>query len=110
MDTYEKKIATKLIEALLEAKPDTFLAVHDSEEFTRSLATRDVSQLLADMASTDMDKLYIVTRPELVHTDYLGWVLLVWGNGRDLISNWYPGSDASWLSRAIDPVLSTLDD
>lgn len=109
MDAYERKIALAVVNALLSANPMHHIAVHDSEEFATSAASRDVDTIMAEMASTDQDRLFVFDRADMVAGQARGWVLLVWGNGDHLISDWSPSRDKSWLSVALDPVMGTLD-
>lgn len=111
-DRYEHKIAGAVVDALLAAKPFHHIAVWDGEGMAYSHATRDVATIMAALASTDHDRLYVYASPCNVDTEEcaaLGYVLLIYGNGQGLISDWYPGSDTSWLTQIIDPLLSILD-
>ncbi len=127
----EHKIAGAVVDAILNAQPFHHIAVHGSEEFAMAPATRDRAAIMAALASTNHggtrvdqtwrhsrrpnmaalastnhDRLYVYDRADMVDGQLLGYVLLVYGNGRDLIADGYLGSDHSWLSKLMEPLLN----
>jgi len=76
----ERKIATALVERLLGAGYQ--VGVHDGGEVTIT-ATADKETVLDALATTDMDTLRVFKDGRRV-----GGVLLIWGNGEDLISDY----------------------
>lgn len=84
----EKKIARKAAKTLLGA--GYHLGVHDGEETTVT-ATTDLEQVMGALATTDMDNLRVF-RP---NGERVGTVLLIWGNGEDLISDVGAPNDAA---------------
>lgn len=76
----EQKIATKLVDTILEA--GHMISVIDGEEVVVRRST-DRAEILEAMASTDSDTLVIRDSQRR----RIGSVTLIWGNGCDLISD-----------------------
>lgn len=86
----EAEIATKLVEAIL-ANGWT-ISVSDGEAIVQKRST-DRAAILASLSSTDSDTLIVRYRTGLK----VGNILLVWGNGEDLISDFTDVPDLSQL-------------
>lgn len=78
----ERRIATALVDGLLSA--GYALSIDDGEEITVRDST-DRAAILAALGSTDQDIIRSGSH----------WVLLIWGNGEDLVSD-YGETDAPW--------------
>lgn len=78
--TNEKLIVGKLVADLLAAGYS--LSVYDGEEYPLRRST-DADAIYKALASTDFDRLH--THKEGYRE---GWVLLIWGNDRDIISDY----------------------
>lgn len=76
----ERRIARALIDAAL--RDGLSLSVNDGEEWTvtRSRSAKDITEALA---TTGADTLRLTTQDNAL----VGHVLLIWGNGEDLISD-----------------------
>lgn len=92
--TNEKLIVGKLVSDLLAL--DCQLTVYDGEEDVVVLS-RDADAIFKALSSTDSDVIRVYTPTG----QRLGWVLLIWGNDRDVISD-YIVSLKSLISRALD--------
>lgn len=79
--TNEKLIVGKLVCDLLAA--GFALTVDDGEEKTIKRST-DAAAIFKALSSTEMDRLYVSKGA----VNYDGWVLLVWGNDTDVISDY----------------------
>lgn len=81
----ERRIVGKLVQDALASGYS--LSVYDGEEIT-VVESHDPDEVYKALASTDSDRLYVH------HTDEIrrGWVLLIWGNDSDVISD-YSASD-----------------
>jgi len=79
-DKQEEAIAVKLVDAVL-ANGDR-ISVYDGEAYPVKFSS-DREEILTAMASTDMDTL-VIRKPDHFR---LGSVLLIYGNGEDLISD-----------------------
>ena len=79
----EMKIAEQLVDDALAA--GYTVSVEDGEEIT-VMDSADRAEILGALQTTDMDRLYLHT-PTGRH-----WILLIWGNDCDLISD-YAGPD-----------------
>lgn len=86
----ERRIATALVDALLAQ--GWSLSVEDGEEWTVK-RSRDRAEVLDALATTDLDRLR--ARDELGAV--VGTVLLIWGNGSHLISD-YTVQDERFVS------------
>ena len=75
----EQRIAKAVVSRLLNKGYE--LAVDDGEEIVTAVTT-DINTIYDAMASTEMDRLHAY-----VGGQRKGWVLLIWGNGEDLISD-----------------------
>ena len=75
----EQKIARRLVRHLLKCGYE--LAVDDGEEITTPCTT-DADTILAALATTGMDRIHCY-----VNGQQKSWVLLIWCNGEDLISD-----------------------
>ncbi len=80
MPELEMTIAKELIERAL-ARGYT-VSVYDGEEFTVKRSV-DLATIIASLATTDCDTLVIRNGK-----DRLGSILLIWGNGEDVISDY----------------------
>lgn len=76
----EQRIASKLITDVLAAGHS--ISVHDGEAFALE-HSRDASAIKQAMASSDHDTLVVRD----TDGQQLGWVLLIYGNGEDLVSD-----------------------
>ena len=83
----EMKIATQLVDDALEA--GYTLSVSDGEEITVK-RSKDRTAVLEALRTTDYDRLFIHVG------DKNHWVLLIWGNDVDVISD-YAGPDEVML-------------
>ena len=93
--TIELEIRDRLIKAALN---DGYsISVNDGEETTVVKST-DTDEIAAATRSTDEDYLIFFNS----HGIKAGWVWLIWGNGRDLISD---ASDNRATSALIDPII-----
>ncbi len=81
MQDIETKLAKALIERLLGA--GLLLSVHDGEEVTVKRST-DADAIFAALETTEMDNLVCYEADNKLR---IGAVLLIWGNGEDLISD-----------------------
>ena len=79
-DKHEIRIAKAVVDALL-AK-GWIISVWEAEDWALEHSI-DRDQILKAMGSTVMDKLCAETDD----CDHVGWVMLIWGNGEDLISD-----------------------
>lgn len=86
LDRYAPKtaarIARKLVAALLAA--GYALSVDDGEEITVRKST-DAREIIDALATTDHDYLRAYYNGETIRA---GWVMLIWGNDEDVISDW----------------------
>jgi hypothetical protein len=80
-DPTEERIARMLIACLLDA--GYTVSVYDGEEFALK-RSRDADTIIAALASTDHDVLHARDAGGV----HRGTVLLIWGNGTDLISDY----------------------
>lgn len=76
----ERMIARQLVADILRA--GHVIAVYDGEEYACGRSVRE-SDILRAMGATELDELRIWKRDGAP----VGAVLLIWGNGRDLISD-----------------------
>lgn len=86
MQAIERKIAAALVDAALSN--GYTLSVYDGEETTVK-KSREAAIIMEALASTDHDLLLIKKQGGA----FVGNVLLIWGNGEDLISD-HTNSDA----------------
>ncbi len=95
----EKRIVNKLVNEAIKA--GYFLTVFDGEEHPVS-NSQDIDLIEKNMFTTDEEVLYF-SRPGTDRGDFIrtGQVLLVYGNGADVIADY---------SESLDPVLSKLID
>lgn len=84
----ERQIAIKLVDDILAAGMS--ISVNDGEE-TTVVWSPQRDEILAAMNTTDHDWLKVYS--ETSRNGYIGSIMLVWGNGTDLIS------DYSWPER-----------
>jgi hypothetical protein len=70
----EKAVARRLTEHLLAQ--NLKLRVWDGEEFTTTHPVDQIEVVMADLASTDLDRIYVYSPFD----QRLGYVQLVWGN------------------------------
>lgn len=80
----ERQIIVKLVEDLLASGAQ--IQVNDGEEDVTEF-TADAAQIFAAMSSTDMERLF-VRRNTGRDAFKLGWVLLIYGNDADVISDY----------------------
>ena len=96
MNSIEQRIVRRLIDTLFEA--GYTLGVNDGEDTTvkNSSSKKEIVQA---MATTDHDYL-------LVYKDgrSIGWVMLVWGNDEDVISD-----HSAHLTEVIEPVMQWIE-
>jgi hypothetical protein len=97
--TLEKRIANKLIKAILERGYS--ISVNDGEETTLKFS-KEPRKIATALFTTDEDYLLVYDD----NNDRVGWVLLIGGNGSDLISDW----NGKRLDEIIDPVLDYIND
>jgi len=98
-NTIERLIAGRLVEAALAA--GYWISVYDGEETTVSRST-DPAVIFPALCSTDHDVLNFGRGS----ARRAGWIALIWGNGRDLISD-YTDNEAS--NALVDPVTEWAD-
>lgn len=78
--TIEEQITRKLITALLAAFPDQNIVVDDEEGDITDAPTRDADEIFEACRAVDMARVSL--------EDGRGWVMLVNGNGEDVISDY----------------------
>lgn len=101
-DETELKIARKLVTQAVEQ--GYLVSVSDGEETTVT-RSNDLETIVGALATTDMDWLTFHT-PMGLRT---GAVLLVWGNGTDLISD-YASNDLDALAAWLKPIDDYADE
>lgn len=90
----ERRLAEALVDSAL-AKGYA-VSVFDGMETTLRRSS-DRAAILEAMASTDADTL----RFHDAAKGYLGWVRLIWGNGRDLFADW---TDLPLVNELVEPL------
>lgn len=80
--TNEKLIAGKLIADILAR--DMLVSVWEGEDYAIRRSS-DAKTIFENMASTDTDQIFVYCKGGSIH---VGWILLVWGNDCNLISDW----------------------
>lgn len=101
MDATEAKIANRLLTAILR-HPDLLVRVFDGEEWSTDW-TRDRAAIQRETAATDMTRYSITRLADNGAARRLGSILLIHGNGEDVIS------DYSWNTK-VDAVEALLDE
>lgn len=86
MSAPEARIVEKLVDDLLAAGLN--LSVYDGEEWPLRNST-DKDAIWAALASTDRDEI-VVSNPKNEQGLWprLGWIILIWGNDQDVISDY----------------------
>lgn len=77
----EKKIVGRLVTDILAT--GVTVSIYDGEEFALE-DSNDEAAIYAALSSTDTDRIYV---HDLSHKR-VGWILLVWGNDVDIISDY----------------------
>ena len=95
----EIDITKKLIAHILAEGYD--LGVNDGEETTLA-RSGDAGEIFEHLRSTEMDYLYVVNRP---NDKFLGEILLIWGNGQDVISD---HSNSQVIDDLVSPILDSI--
>jgi hypothetical protein len=80
-ETIELPIARKLVDTILAR--GFSISVNDGEE-TVLIRSKNKAEILEAMASTDHDWLYVFDGND----HRLGAIMIVWGNGTDIITDW----------------------
>lgn len=97
IDPIERQIAERLIDDVLGSGAS--VSIFDGEH-TTVRRSRDRADILAALGTTDSDvvRIHTASAPGTIHH---AWVLLIWGNGFDLISDstvtaqpWLEGAEA----------------
>jgi hypothetical protein len=107
MNHLESLITHTLIAELLDAGYS--LGISDGEDVVLRYCD-DVDLFMEAMASTDSDLVLVyegVPQGEGLAWRQVGWVLLIWGNDYDLISDY---SDNSVVADALAPVFTWITD
>lgn len=105
MDKIEARIARRLVKEIFAA--GYVIRVWEGEEWAGPRRDK-VSDVMKDLGSTDSDWICVYWNEPGIPVR-AGKILLIWGNGADLISDY---SDSAEMERIIDPVQSyanTLD-
>lgn len=84
----ERRIATDLVDALLAE--GFALRVSDGVGYCHDEPTTDRDSVLDALCSTESDLILVYDDDSVGYR----WVLLIWGNGEDLISDYHTGLDA----------------
>lgn len=104
-DPVERLIVECLIDSALGA--DCSVSVFDGEAFPLR-RSRDPAAILAALGSTDEDRLVLHREGKR-----LGSILLIYGNGPDLISDvsWHAGTtyEGSWLDTVLTSALRVFE-
>lgn len=95
-NTIERIIAGRLVSIMLDE--GFWVSVYDGEETTVSRST-DPAVIFPAMASTESD---VLNFGRVGNADRAGWFLLIWGNGRDLISDYSDNEASNALFKLID--------
>lgn len=103
MQPIERKLAKCLVDEAL-AFPGIRLSVWDGEEWACE-RSRDRREVLAALAHTDQDELLIYPDD---HGPAMGWVLLIWGNGEDLISDCSVDDFTDRLTRRVSEMCGVI--
>tara|TARA_R110000772_G_scaffold84378_3_gene178156 strand:+ start:564 stop:908 length:345 start_codon:yes stop_codon:yes gene_type:complete len=101
--TVEAKIAQIVVDHLLGA--GFLVSVEDGEEVTVR-RSRDAAEIRAALCTTGEDRL-LVSTPEAPYGQ-AGGVLLIWGNGEDLISDYSVSLDVLMhtVMEAVDAIIA----
>jgi hypothetical protein len=94
MNDTEKTIAKKLVEITIEQ--GYTISVFDGEEYAVR-RSRDAEVIMNALGSTDHDTLTIRKPEQLAKDTPVGSILLIWGNHRDLISDYTDNADTNAL-------------
>jgi hypothetical protein len=94
MNDTEKTIAKKLVEITIEQ--GYTISVFDGEEYVVK-RSRDAEVIMNALGSTDHDTLTIRKPEQLAKDTPVGSILLIWGNHRDLISDYTDNADTNAL-------------
>lgn len=97
--TNEKLIVGKLVTDLLAA--GYAIDVFDGEEDAIVNST-DASAIFKAMCSTDMDRLDLTKNKK-----HMGWVLLIWGNDADVISDYTTNLEA--IMKPVNEFVNSLE-
>lgn len=102
LDKYASKIEQTIVNAIVDSALSRgySISVYDGEEYALRRST-DKRAILDAVCSTDHDTLRFYNGDRKV-----GWVLLIWGNGCDLISDW---SDTDAMGELLNPIIDSID-
>lgn len=98
----ERMIATRLVTDILAA--GHVVSVFDGEAFAIKRSA-DKAAILATLASTDCDNLWVRN----AEGELVGTILLIWGNGTDLISDCSDNPATLALCKGAESVAAMLD-
>ncbi len=113
IDKYAPKaaalIATRLVQTLIAHDEEWTLTVNDGEEDTLA-GSRDAEEVLNALATTDHDYIRVYVEDSSEHTGWKckGWVMLIWSNAGDVISDYTTCLD-DVLTPVIDYAETILD-
>lgn len=94
MNDVEKKIARKLVKIILAKGYE--ICVHEGEDWAIRKSA-EVNKIMAALASTGEDTIIVRT----VDGRRLGSIMLIWGNGEDLISDNTDNEDMNAIVAAV---------
>jgi hypothetical protein len=96
--TCERSIVSSLVKQAL--KQGLHISVYDGEEYT-VCRSRDYALITKALRTTDEDRLFF-SRPD---GSRVGWVLLIYGNSYDVISDCSDNDATEALVNAVRPVV-----
>ena len=99
VDPVERKIARRLLDDIL--KRGYLLRIWEGEGWALTVPTSDRQTILDALASTGLDTLWIIKPDAVLGPLRKGGITLIWGNGRDLISDW---TDCPEIDEIVNPV------
>lgn len=95
----EQRIAKWVVDAILER--GYLVRVWEGEGWAHKASTRDRSEILGAMASTEADTLCISKPDATFGKMRIGSITLIWGNGCDLLSDWTDRPEVDEIARAV---------
>lgn len=90
----ERELVTHLIDRALEV--GLTISVFDGEEYPLK-RSRDKAVILETLGSTDSDSLVLRKPDQMAKDKPIGEILLIYGNGRDVISDYTDNNDTHVL-------------
>lgn len=100
----ERRIVDHLIDEITSR--GCFVRVWDGGEFVLHTSTNDKAEITGVMGTTEADTLYIHGPAVDGVRPRLGWIALIWGNDRDLLSDW---SDSHAVNEIATAVCNWID-